>query len=435
VKFLEKAARTLAAKGIKKSKPWSGVWVAERPRAFVVEQIVRGYQLLDVQKALVKSLKDGTTKERSIKELDPLLQQKGWKPKRDGGTPCGLERIYEINRRTASAVGQWNRIQRSKEILPYLLYANGRSRQHCRDHAALAGICLPVNHRFWNTHFPPNGWGCECFVRQVSHVERERLEKAGKIRTTDPPILKKCWIDAETGEERMVAEGIDPSWGYHIGRSPLEGLVQECERLANALYDGIGMKAAMKWIASLLKGCVVGEYMKTPGGKDGLSGMPVAVLPKELVAQGSSPILMLNLKALRKQHKSRGNQYEGSGEDFGLGEYRNLQSLIEGIKVIGSFPIKLKTEIGRETVVLRTVAHAKDAEGRGHAVIWQAVGRRNVLVTFFRPGEGHGNREDYDSWVSRQTHIEAKRVLKGQAQKQEGRKLATDGPTNPSSEL
>ena len=38
-----------------------------------------------------------------------------------------------------------------------------------------AGTLLPVDDPWWQTHYPPNGWGCKCWVRQVSRREAERL--------------------------------------------------------------------------------------------------------------------------------------------------------------------------------------------------------------------------------------------------------------------
>ena len=76
------------------------------------------------------------------------------------------------NRRTAYAAGQWARILRTAKALPYLLYSLGPNRDH---HVAIAGTILPFDTPFWHTHFPPNGWGCKCRVRQISSRERERL--------------------------------------------------------------------------------------------------------------------------------------------------------------------------------------------------------------------------------------------------------------------
>lgn len=35
------------------------------------------------------------------------------------------------------------------------------------EHAALGGVTLPLSDPFWESYYPPNGWGCRCTVVQV----------------------------------------------------------------------------------------------------------------------------------------------------------------------------------------------------------------------------------------------------------------------------
>lgn len=69
---------------------------------------------------------------------------------------------------TARSVSDWKTIQKDIKDYPQLQYetiGDGRVRP---EHAALDGIIRPVNDSFWDTHFPPNGWGpCRCSVIQT----------------------------------------------------------------------------------------------------------------------------------------------------------------------------------------------------------------------------------------------------------------------------
>lgn len=141
--------------------------------------------------------------------------------------------------RTARAAGQWERIQRTKDTHPSLLYQLGPSKEHRPEHVEWHGLLLHVDDPFWREHFPPNGWGCKCWVRQVSRREAARLEKSGITAPEPKPVLgadgiptghvdqsrkvpvrterpKAVYVDFKnkrTGVEERVPKGIDP--GFH----------------------------------------------------------------------------------------------------------------------------------------------------------------------------------------------------------------------------
>lgn len=51
----------------------------------------------------------------------------------------------------------------SLKMLRYVTAGDSRVRP---AHAALNGVTLPVNHPFWLTYYPPNGWLCRCDIQQ-----------------------------------------------------------------------------------------------------------------------------------------------------------------------------------------------------------------------------------------------------------------------------
>jgi len=407
VKLPEDAVEILASKGIKASKRWADVWGAEHACAFAVAQMTRIGQLSDVQQALVQSLEDGTTKEQFIKRLGPLLEEKGWMPKgRGGDIPYRLSRIYDINRRTARAAGHWSRIQKTKEILPYLLYVNGPSWQRCPDHVALAGVCLPVDDEWWGSHFPSNGWGCKCFVLQVSRTEQARLKKAGKIQSESPPVQKEEWIDPVTREVKMVTKGIDPSWDYHIGKAPWRDFTPATDREANRIIREFGIQAGKKWAGLFLQSPGFRDFTTTPAGARVGYGAPLGVLPDmddlkispvlqeyaEEIApllemiRGNSPILLLKHSTAYKQIESR------KGEEFSWTEYQKVQTLLEEAEYFNVYD---------EGDSIRLAGFAEYGR-RGYAFAWDFEKRtkRNVLVTLHGLGE---DPKEWDGWKGRAT--------------------------------
>jgi hypothetical protein len=99
---------------------------------------------------------------------------------------------------------------RSPEMLaiaPYWRYVHSDSVVHPRpEHLAWDGLTLPYDDPFWDTHSPPNGWGCQCRITPVTADEYVQSEY------TAPP---EGWdaIDPETG----APPGIDPGWDYAPG--------------------------------------------------------------------------------------------------------------------------------------------------------------------------------------------------------------------------
>lgn len=208
------------------------VWKAEHGNAFTVAKMLNADLLTDVQSLVHDAIEQGQTFKQFRDALEPLLVKSGWwgiqemvdpltnetKPVQLGSTRR-IKTIYKTNMRAARAAGQWERAQRSKRALPYLLYELGPSEHHRHEHQSWAGTCLPIDDPFWKTHFVPNGWGCKCTVRQVSQREYEQLQSSGKIKTTAPDDGTKEWRNKRTGEVEVIPKGIDPGWNYNPGIS------------------------------------------------------------------------------------------------------------------------------------------------------------------------------------------------------------------------
>src|SRR5690606_34089558 len=98
--------------------------------------------------------------------------------------------IYETNLRMAHAAGRWERIERTAESRPYLRYVailDGRERD---EHRLWHGTVLPWDHPWWQTHMPPNGWGCRCKVMQLSDRDLERYGLQVAKRAPPSPMVQ-----------------------------------------------------------------------------------------------------------------------------------------------------------------------------------------------------------------------------------------------------
>jgi len=53
------------------------------------------------------------------------------------------------------------------------------------SHKALDGVIRKVTDKFWDTHMPPNGWGCRCTVVSLPKAKETNL------KTIDVPVIPK----------------------------------------------------------------------------------------------------------------------------------------------------------------------------------------------------------------------------------------------------
>lgn len=221
----DEITRYFDAKGQQPTVDWTEFAPHEHALSFTVAQTA-GYDVLDDIRAAVK---DAVTNYRDygefVDDLEPILRQKGWwgKVVRDGGKTVQLgslrrlRTIYWANTSTARAAGEWERIQRTKRGIPFLIYELSSAEQRRPEHEGWVGVILEVDNTFWLTHYPPNGWLCKCRVRQITRREAESL--GYDPETPAPEITTRPWTNKSTGETVQVPRGIDPGWQTHPGVS------------------------------------------------------------------------------------------------------------------------------------------------------------------------------------------------------------------------
>jgi hypothetical protein len=194
---------------------WDDVWQAAHDRSFVVAGATKADLLDDLRQAIDKAIATGTTLETFRKDFKILVAKNGWTGWTGEGSKAGIawrtRVIYETNLRSSYAAGRWVQLNdpHLAQLMPYWRYVHDDSVLSPRpEHAqwGAMGLTLPRDHPFWQTHFPPNGWGCRCRVVAVMGP------KPGQA--TEPP---PGWntIDPKTG----APVGIGKGWGDAPGAS------------------------------------------------------------------------------------------------------------------------------------------------------------------------------------------------------------------------
>lgn len=253
-----------------------------------------GFDVLeDIRAAVDNAITNRVPFEQFRDQLTPVLHAKGWwgrkivEDPQSGaltiaqlGSPRRLRTIYWANTRTAHAAGEWERTQRNKRFLPFLVYTLSQAERRRPEHESWVGTVLPVDHEWWRTHYPPNGWGCMCGVRQIARAEAVRLGYDDSASA--PPQRMRRWLNKRTGHWEDVPVGIDPGWaqnpGMARGRNASQFLYERLQ--AMPVYR---QTAAIADIAGspILKAMAEGKM--SPG-----SFLPVAPVPARLVEAMSS---------------------------------------------------------------------------------------------------------------------------------------------------
>ena len=249
------------AKGFAIGFDWRDIWQEEHARAFTVAKAMTRDLLEDIRAALDDALENGKTLAQFRQDLSPLLFARGWWGKSlqtdpltgeekvvQLGSPRRLRVIYDTNMRSAYAAGRWERVQRQKKVFPYLIYTSVLDGREREQHHAWHGTVLPVDHPWWDTHFPPCDWGCRCTARPAN---QRMLDRRGQKVTEPVRFPDRTYVNKRTGEITRVEKGIGPGFSFNIGKAyldpltptPLGGSAQEGEDGAASDLSGTEKKA------------------------------------------------------------------------------------------------------------------------------------------------------------------------------------------------
>src|SRR5690606_4932321 len=89
----------------------------------------------------------------------------------------------------------------------------------------LDGVKLPVNHPFWNTYRPPNGWNCRCYLLPTDErrgITPNRNAFAMGKRSNTPALFKN-----NPGESSVVYKDDAPYF------RKLDGKVTDLDAIKN----------------------------------------------------------------------------------------------------------------------------------------------------------------------------------------------------------
>lgn len=200
---------------------WTDLWQEQHSVAFTVAGAQNEAMLKDFHAAVDNAIANGGTLEDFRKDFDNIVGQYGWDY--NGSRDWRSKVIFDTNVSMAYSAGRWEQIQSVKDQRPYLLYRHLDGQAHPRpEHEDWDGTVLPVDDPWWQTHFPPNGWYCHCWVESLSADDLERQGLTVSDQAPDSSLVDRTINTADGKKTVRVPKGIDPGFAYRPGAKPTD---------------------------------------------------------------------------------------------------------------------------------------------------------------------------------------------------------------------
>lgn len=202
------------------SKSYLDVKAHEHALAFTVAKMLDEDLLQNTRDLIAKSLENGTSFHEFKRQLKPLLSKDGWGNMTDDKTKLNrrLRTIYHTNLHSAYSAGQWERVQKTKEFLPFLQYMPSLSENQRLAHKRYYNLVRAVDDPIWQSIFPPNSYGCKCWVKQLTHTKAQKIldeqAKKGIVYDIEMEEVKHPL----TGEIMTVPKGVHFSFNHNHDR-------------------------------------------------------------------------------------------------------------------------------------------------------------------------------------------------------------------------
>ncbi len=241
--------------------------------------------------------------------------------------------IYQTNMATSYAAGRYKQLTDPEflKLRPYWRYVHNDSVLHPRplhQHWGNIRLTLRWDHPFWDTHFPPNGWGCMCHVTAV----------AGPLEgdATEPP---EGW-DQRNEQGRLP--GIDSGFDYTPGKSVVEELRAIVDGKVSTLPEPLGQdieNLALKVLADTpvvatpeadrsVVEAAVSATLTAADFPDFVKGLgkgerPIAFVPPDIqgILDAQSNVLLLSHATAVKQYREH--------SDISVEDYARVQSMLD----------------------------------------------------------------------------------------------------------
>lgn len=200
------------------TRTWRDIRTHAHDVAFVVAGAMKADLLSDLRTAVDASIAAGETLDAFRARFDQIVSKHGWDYR--GPRNWRTRVIYQTNLATSYAAGRLQQLRVAAGDGLLWMYRHSDTVANPRPlHVSWDGLALPADDPWWRVHYPPNGWGCRCYVVAV---RRDRVARMGGRLGPAPAD----GIDPDTG----LPAGVDEGWDYMPGAradEPISSLVRD----------------------------------------------------------------------------------------------------------------------------------------------------------------------------------------------------------------
>lgn len=226
------------------TQAWDDLRHAEHDRAFVIAGAMKADLLADIGAAVDRAVIEHRSFDKFKDEFLATADKHNWRGWTGDTTEKGrawrARVIYRTNMATSYAAGRMAQLTAGN--FKFWVYRHGNAIEPRLQHLAWDGLALAPDHPFWETHAPPNGWGCTCRIRGTN-------SEAGIRRLNGDPNKKlpDGWKapDPKTG----APQGIDKGWDYAPGASVAQLITKMVPKL-EALPQRLATDLMKSWAES-----------------------------------------------------------------------------------------------------------------------------------------------------------------------------------------
>lgn len=286
---------------------WDDIQRGAHDTGFMVAGAAKADLLSDLAMAVDRAISEGRGLGDFRKDFRDIVQRNGWHGWTGEGTRAG-ERwrtriIYKTNAMTSYSAGRLAQLQEAG--FEFWVYRHNDSVRNPRpEHQKLDGLTLPANHSFWQRYYPPNGWGCQCYV-----VGARSAAGARRLGGDPDKLILEDWDAAE-------APGIDDGWDYQPGARVAQAVTQMAEKSRAWPYEIA--KAYMEGVPEHLRDQLARSYRALPSVADDARRYAQRVLRGDDIAQLPAYRTMGLLTALDVAQVVKAKDLTVGGYDFAL---------------------------------------------------------------------------------------------------------------------
>ncbi len=197
------AIQYFESKGLAVSFRWQDVWQEAHARAFTVAGVTKLDVLKDIQKVTADAIAKGYTQSQFVSLLKGELAKKGWWGEKEivhpktgevrtiKMTPHRLKLIYTQNTQSAYMAGRYKQQMGNAKNQPFWRYVTKDDPRTRREHKRLHGKVFRHDDPFWESHYPPNGWGCRCRIDAYDAEELAHYHPEARPESSHGRMVKK----------------------------------------------------------------------------------------------------------------------------------------------------------------------------------------------------------------------------------------------------